>query len=41
VALQDGDVMQVHWNELGRALCNPLSVIKRDEKLVEIRALPA
>jgi len=34
IKLADGDVMRVHFNGLGRALENPLSVIKTKNKLV-------
>lgn len=39
VRLQDGDVMRVSFEGLGRPLRNPLRVEARQEKLVEVRVL--
>ena len=36
VILEDGDVMQVEWQGMGRALKNTLRIIKEEEKLVKI-----
>ncbi|ARK13507.2 AraD1 family protein [Fibrella sp. ES10-3-2-2] len=37
--LQDGDLMRVEWTGLGRALHNPLQVVKEPEQLIPVRAL--
>ena len=39
VKLEDGDVMSVYWEGMGRALLNVLKVDKEEEKLVEIKTL--
>lgn len=39
VALQDGDMMRVQWNGLGRALQNPIRLAHTAEQLVPILAL--
>jgi hypothetical protein len=38
IKLDDGDVMQVEWQGMGRALKNTLRVIKEEEKLVKVNA---
>jgi hypothetical protein len=37
--LENGDIMSVFWEGMGRALLNPLKVDKTAERLLEIRAL--
>ncbi|GAB3041725.1 AraD1 family protein [Spirosoma pulveris] len=39
VALEDGDLMRVHWQGLGRALQNPLRLVNTPEQLQPIQAL--
>ena len=39
LALQNGDLMRVEWDGLGRALQNPLIVSAMDEELVPVQAL--
>jgi len=39
IALQDGDVMEISWEGMGRALRNPLAVSSRKETPIEIRSL--
>ncbi|SOD99272.1 AraD1 family protein [Spirosoma fluviale] len=39
VALQDGDLMHVHWEGLGRALQNPIRLASIPEQLQPIQAL--
>ena len=39
IALQAGDLMQVQWNGLGRALQNPLALSPMAQELVPIQAL--
>ncbi len=39
IKLQDGDQMEVDWNEMGRPLVNKLSIDQAEEKLVVIRSL--
>jgi hypothetical protein len=39
IKLQEGDIMSVFWEGMGRALLNPLKVDKTAERLLEIRAL--
>jgi hypothetical protein len=34
--LDNGDVMQVEWQGMGRALKNTLKIIKEEEKLVKV-----
>ena len=38
IILEDGDVMQVEWQGMGRALKNTLRIIKEEEKLVKVNA---
>ena len=38
IILDDGDVMQVEWQGMGRALKNTLKIIKDEEKLVKVNA---
>jgi len=39
VALQEGDIMEIGWEGMGRALQNPLKIRDKKESLVEIRSL--
>ena len=39
LVLADGDVMEVAWQGMGRALRNPLAVAEKPEQLIPIRAL--
>lgn len=39
VTLEDGDIMSVYWEGMGRALLNPLKILNEKEKLVEIRSI--
>jgi hypothetical protein len=39
VQLEEGDEMQVEWGGMGRPLKNYLSVIKREEELIEIKSI--
>jgi hypothetical protein len=38
IKLDDGDVMQVEWQGMGRALKNTLNIIKEEEQLVKVNA---
>jgi hypothetical protein len=38
IKLDDGDVMQVEWQGMGRALKNTLKIIKEEEQLVKVNA---
>ena len=37
--LQDKDVMTVQWDDMGRALKNPIKVSNEPEKLIEIKSI--
>jgi hypothetical protein len=37
--LQDKDVMTVQWNDMGRALKNPIKISNEPEKLIEIKPI--
>jgi hypothetical protein len=37
--LQDGDVMQIHWDGMGRALRNALHISKKKEKMIKVKSL--
>lgn len=37
--LEDGDMMSVQWENMGRALLNPLKISAQKEALIEIRSL--
>src|SRR6187397_460070 len=39
IQLQDGDIMNVHWEELGRTLQNPLQLAQEEDRLVVVDAL--
>ncbi|MEJ8843590.1 AraD1 family protein [Lacibacter sp. H375] len=39
IKLQGGDIMEVEWKGLGRALKNPVLVEDRTEKMIEIQAI--
>ncbi|MEO6330480.1 MAG: AraD1 family protein [Ginsengibacter sp.] len=39
IRLVDGDVMNVQWNELGRALSNPIKISTEEEKIIEVKLL--
>lgn len=39
VLLKDGDVTNIQWNGLGRALCNPIKISKEEEKMIEVKTL--
>lgn len=39
IQLQQGDVMNVHWEELGRTLKNPLQLAHDEETLVSVESL--
>jgi hypothetical protein len=39
VKLEEGDVMEIRWASMGRALQNPLKISQIKEKLVEIKSL--
>lgn len=39
IQLQNGDIMEVRWKDLGRALKNPVLVEQKNETLVEIHPL--
>lgn len=41
IQLQDGDVMNVQWLELGRTLKNPLKHVKEEETLVSVESILA
>jgi len=38
IKLEEGDVMNVHWEELGRTLKNPLRLAHEEERLVSVEA---
>ncbi|MEI9943410.1 MAG: AraD1 family protein [Chitinophagaceae bacterium] len=38
IKLQDGDLMRVQWNGMGRALQNPVKIIKEEDKLVKVKS---
>jgi len=37
--LQDGDIMSVRWEKMGRALLNPLKISTQPEALIEVRSI--
>ena len=37
--LQDGDVMEIHWEGMGRALKNPLHISDEEERFIEVKSL--
>ena len=39
IVLEDGDIMEIEWNGLGRALRNPLRIIQEKEKMLEVQSL--
>ena len=39
IRLQNGDLMEVSWNEMGRALQNPIRILEAEEQLVKIKTL--
>lgn len=39
ISLQDGDLMRVHWEGLGRALQNPIKIVSTPEQLRSVQAL--
>lgn len=39
IALQDGDVMEIEWKGLGRALKNPVKIIQEKEAMLEVQPL--
>jgi hypothetical protein len=39
VVLKDGDVMNIQWNGLGRALRNSIKISREEEKMIEIKSL--
>jgi hypothetical protein len=41
IQLQEGDVMNVQWLELGRTLKNPLKLAKDEERLVSVKSILA
>jgi hypothetical protein len=41
IELKDGDVMEIQWHGMGRALRNSLRVSNEEEKLVEVKSLGA
>ena len=38
VKLQDGDLMHVQWNGMGRALQNPIKILTEEEKLIRVKS---
>jgi hypothetical protein len=38
IKLQDGDAMQVEWNELGRPLRNTVKIVKEEERLLKVNS---
>ncbi|MES1215977.1 MAG: AraD1 family protein [Bacteroidota bacterium] len=38
IKLQDGDLMNIMWNGMGRALQNPIKIITEEEKLMKVRS---
>ena len=39
IRLEDGDVMSVQWNGLGRALKNPVRINREKEQLITVGTL--
>lgn len=39
ITLQDGDLMQIEWDGMGRALENPIKISTEEEKLITIKSL--
>jgi hypothetical protein len=39
IKLEQGDVMCVQWNDLGRALKNPIKISNEKDKLVRVKTL--
>jgi len=39
IVLKDGDLMKVHWQELGRPLKNHISIAPKNEQLITVKAL--
>ncbi|CAN5265454.1 GguC family protein [soil metagenome] len=39
VQLQEGDLMNIHWEGMGRALSNPIKVSNQNEEFIEVKAL--
>lgn len=38
IKLQDGDLMRIQWNGMGRALQNPVKISTQEEKLIKVRS---
>ena len=38
IKLQDGDLMRIQWNGMGRALQNEIKILKEEEKLVAVKS---
>ena len=38
IKLQDGDLMQIEWKGMGRALQNPIKIFTEEEKLMKVRS---
>ncbi len=39
IALQDGDLMEIHWEGFGRPLINPLKIWQEKESIIKVRTL--
>ncbi|MBK5271925.1 MAG: GguC protein [Bacteroidia bacterium] len=39
IQLQDGDLMRIQWNGLGRALENPITISEDEEKMIRVKSL--
>jgi len=39
IELQEGDIMEIQWEGMGRALRNPLHISGEEEKIVEVKSL--
>ena len=39
ITLEDGDIMSVYWQGMGRALLNPLKIVNEEEKLIAIQSI--
>ncbi len=38
IRLQDGDLMHIQWNGMGRALQNPIKILTEEEKLITVKS---
>jgi hypothetical protein len=39
IKLEDGDVMEVEWEGLGRPLRNPINIVKEKETLIQVKIM--